>query len=80
MLMLLIWLSLPGEVIRSSKDVKVAFLRQEFVDELVPERSLMDEFLSAFKEEQEVLDKLSQLEKDLEGATNDPEVRRARCP
>lgn len=63
-----------GEVIKSSKNVKIALLRQEFVDELVLTRTLKEEFLSVFKEEQAVLARLSELEKALEGATNDPEV------
>lgn len=50
----------------------MAFLRQEFVDELVPERSLREEFMSVFKEETGLLEKLQQLEKDLEAATADP--------
>lgn len=44
-----------GEVIKSSKDLRVAFLRQEFVDELVMERSLKEELLSVFTEEAAVL-------------------------
>lgn len=40
-----------GEVIKSSKDLRVAFLRQEFVDELVMERSLKEELISVFTEE-----------------------------
>lgn len=63
-----------GEVIKSSKNVKVAFLRQEFVDELVMERTLKEEFLSVFTEEQDVLTKLTALEKALEGATSDPDA------
>lgn len=44
-----------GEVIKSSKDLRVAFLRQEFVDELVMERSLEEELISVFKEEAKAL-------------------------
>lgn len=40
-----------GEVVKSSKDLRVAFLRQEFVDELVMERSLKEELTSVFTEE-----------------------------
>lgn len=47
-----------GEVVKSSKDLRVAFLRQEFVDELVMERSLKDELISVFTEEAQVLAEL----------------------
>lgn len=62
-----------GEVMKSSKELKIAFLRQEFVDELVMGRSLKDELLSVFEEEQGVLEKLRALEGRLEGATGDME-------
>lgn len=39
-----------GEVVKSNRDMRIALLRQEFVDELIMERSLKDEFLSVFKE------------------------------
>lgn len=35
---------------KSNRDMRIALLRQEFVDELIMERSLKDEFLSVFKE------------------------------
>lgn len=44
-----------GEVVKSSKDLRVAFLRQEFVDELVMERSLKKELTSVFTEEADIL-------------------------
>lgn len=47
-----------GEVIKSSKDLRVAFLRQEFVDELVMERSLKEELISVFTEEAAILEAL----------------------
>lgn len=51
-----------GEVIKSSKDLRVAFLRQEFVDELVMERSLKDELISVFTEEADILAALQRCE------------------
>ncbi len=51
-----------GEVIKSSKDLSVAFLRQEFVDELVMERSLKEELISVFTEEAAVLAALQECE------------------
>lgn len=50
----------------------MAFLRQEFVDELVPERSLREEFMSVFSQETGLLTRLRELEKELEASTNDP--------
>lgn len=44
-----------GEVLRSSKKTKASFLRQEFIDELDPTRTLREEFFSSFKEEGEAL-------------------------
>ena len=38
------------------------------------QRTLKDEFLSVFQEEQAVLARLSELEKALEGATDDPDA------
>lgn len=51
-----------GEVIKSSKDLRVAFLRQEFVDELVMERSLKEELISVFTEEAATLAALQECE------------------
>lgn len=51
-----------GEVVKSSKDLRVAFLRQEFVDELVMERSLKDEMASVFTEGARLLRDLQQCE------------------
>lgn len=62
-----------GEVVRSSKQTKAAFLRQEFVDELDPTRTLREEFLSAFTEEAKLLADYKQCEKDIETAGEDLE-------
>ena len=55
-----------GDVVKSNKDLKVAMLRQEFVDELVPERTLMEEFMSVFDKETQILRDLRAAEKELE--------------
>ncbi|CAM9557427.1 unnamed protein product [Discosporangium mesarthrocarpum] len=55
-----------GEVIKSAKDVRVAFLRQEFVDELVMERTLKEEMQSVFEEEAAILAALSACEEELQ--------------
>lgn len=51
-----------GEVVKSTKDLCVAFLRQEFVDELVMERSLKQELRSVFTEEAAILTAISACE------------------
>ena len=58
-----------GDVIKSSKDLRTAVLRQEFVDELVPERTLKEEFMSVFEEENKILEDIRATEKELEGSS-----------
>lgn len=58
-----------GEVVKSSKDLRVAFLRQEFVDELVMERSLKEELTSVFTEEADILGALQACEDELQEET-----------
>jgi ATPase subunit of ABC transporter with duplicated ATPase domains len=58
-----------GDVVKSSKALKVAMLRQEFVDELVPERTLKEEFLSVFVEENQILQELRESELALENSS-----------
>lgn len=55
-----------GEIVRSSDKTKASFLRQEFVDELDPTRTLREEFLSAFTEECKLLKQYEQCERDIE--------------
>jgi len=57
-----------GDVVKSNKDLRVAMLRQEFVDELVPERTLREEFLSVFVEENKILQELKEAESELANA------------
>lgn len=54
-----------GDVVKSSKDLRVAMLRQEFVDELVPTRTLREELLSVFEEENKILQELKDCEAEL---------------
>lgn len=51
-----------GEIIKSSPRVRTAFLRQEFIDELCPTRTLKEELLSVFEKENQVLQEYQQLE------------------
>lgn len=60
-----------GDVVKSSKDLRVAMLRQEFVDELVPERTLKEEFMSVFTTELAILQDLRKAETELENMSSD---------
>lgn len=62
--------STSGDVVKSSKDLRVSILRQEFVDELDLERSLFDEFMSVFTEENQLLQNLRDVEAELEQMTS----------
>jgi ATP-binding cassette, subfamily F, member 3 len=62
-----------GEVVRSSARTKAAFLRQEFVDELDPARTLREEFLVTFVEERGALAEYARVESDIEAADSDLE-------
>ena len=55
-----------GDVIKSSMELRTAMLRQEFVDELVKERTLKEEFMSVFEEETKIIQDLKDAESKLE--------------
>ena len=61
-----------GDVVKSSKNLRAAFLRQEFIDELVMTRSLWDELFSSFEEEQQLLKDIAECEAEVEKTTDDP--------
>lgn len=64
-----------GDVVKSSIDLRTAILRQEFVDELVKERTLKEEFLSVFEEENQILQDLKDAEDQLETMSDaDPDA------
>ena len=54
-----------GDVVKSKSDLRVAVLRQEFVDELIPERTLKEELGSVFEEENKILNDLNVVEEEL---------------
>lgn len=60
-----------GEVVKSYQDIKASFLRQEFVEELDPTRTLREEFMTAFEEECKLLAQYSQCEQDIENVGKD---------
>eukprot|EP00531_Pseudo-nitzschia_arenysensis_P006725 CAMPEP_0116151578 /NCGR_PEP_ID=MMETSP0329-20121206/20173_1 /TAXON_ID=697910 /ORGANISM="Pseudo-nitzschia arenysensis, Strain B593" /LENGTH=844 /DNA_ID=CAMNT_0003648203 /DNA_START=109 /DNA_END=2644 /DNA_ORIENTATION=- len=64
-----------GDVVKSSGDLRTAMLRQEFVDELVKERTLKEEFMSVFAEENKIVQDLRDAEKELETMSDaDPDA------
>lgn len=60
-----------GDVVKSSAKLRTAMLRQEFVDELVKERTLREEFLSVFEEENQILSDLKATELALESMSGE---------
>jgi len=62
-----------GEVVKSAADLRIAFLRQEFVDELVPSRTLKEELMSVFREEVAVMAELDGMDQVLAACTEDPQ-------
>ncbi|XP_020099772.1 ABC transporter F family member 5-like [Ananas comosus] len=58
-----------GNVIKAKENMKIAFLSQEF--EVCPSRTVKEEFLSAFKEEMEIAERLEKVQKALESAVED---------
>lgn len=64
-----------GDVVKSSGDLRTAMLRQEFVDELIKERTLKEEFMSVFVEENQIVSDLKDAENQLETMSDaDPEA------
>lgn len=64
-----------GDVVKSSGDLRTAMLRQEFVDELVKERTLKEEFMSVFAEENQIIQDLKDAENQLETMSDaDPDA------
>lgn len=54
-----------GDVVKSHKDLRVAMLRQEFIDEIDLTRTLREEFMSVFTEEAEIMNSLRAAEEEL---------------
>jgi ABC-type glutathione transport system ATPase component len=59
-----------GDVVKSHGDVRVAMLRQEFVDEIDMSRTLRQEFLSVFEEEAGIMAELNDAESELENMSS----------
>jgi ATP-binding cassette, subfamily F, member 3 len=60
-----------GDVVKSSKDVRTAVLRQEFIDELNLDRTLREEFSSVFTIENQILMDIKAMEYALENTPSD---------
>ncbi|KAI5582311.1 hypothetical protein POPTR_007G080600v4 [Populus trichocarpa] len=58
-----------GNVIKAKANMKIAFLSQEF--EVSMSRTVKEEFMSAFKEEMEIAERLEKVQKAIEGAVED---------
>jgi ATPase subunit of ABC transporter with duplicated ATPase domains len=61
-----------GQVIKAKHNMKLAFLTQEF--EVVPTRTVREEFLNAFKDQLEVQQKIDRIQKALESAVDDMDL------
>ena len=59
-----------GTVVKSSPNLRVSFLRQEFLDSLNLQNTLRQELYSTFTEEQKLIDDISQCEKDIANAVD----------
>lgn len=60
-----------GTVLKSSDRIKASFLRQEFVDELDLEATLLSEFQTAFVEETKALKRYKEVEDDMTASSSD---------
>jgi ATPase subunit of ABC transporter with duplicated ATPase domains len=61
-----------GAVLRQSASMKIAYLTQEF--DVVPSRTVREEFMSAFADQMAVLDRTEAVQKALEGVGSDMEA------
>lgn len=63
-----------GDVVKSGKDLRVSMLRQEFIDELVPTRTLKEEMMSVFEAENKIIEEIKANEDELASADgSDPD-------
>lgn len=61
-----------GNIIKAKQNMKNAFLSQEFEVSLI--RTVREEFMSAFKEEMEVSERMEKVQKVIEGSVDDLEL------
>jgi ATP-binding cassette subfamily F protein 3 len=60
-----------GSIVQSSSTLRVAYLKQEFAESIVPTRALKDELLSSFTEELQILADIAQCEAALADTVDD---------
>ena len=65
-----------GDVVKSKSDLRVATLRQEFVEELIPTRTLKEEFMAVFEVENAILQELKDSEDELASMGDDGDQNR----
>lgn len=65
-----------GDVVKSKADLRLATLRQEFVEELIPTRTLKEEFLAVFEEENAIIQELKDVETELGNMGEDGDQNR----
>jgi ATPase subunit of ABC transporter with duplicated ATPase domains len=61
-----------GDVVKSSRSMRIAYLKQEFTDELTLTNTLRQELLTTFATEMKILDGIAAMETELEQAASDP--------
>ena len=61
------------DVVKSSRNIRVAFLRQEFTDDLNMANTLRDELFTSFQDERTLLKAISDCEDEVGRTTDDPE-------
>eukprot|EP01018_Ginkgo_biloba_P037820 Gb_01082 [translate_table: standard] len=61
-----------GQVIKAKPNMKIAFLTQEF--EVVPSRTVREEFMNAFNEQLEVAERIEKVQKALESSVDDMDL------
>ena len=62
-----------GTILKSSADLRIAHLKQEFAESIVPERTLRDELLSVFADELQTLSGIQSCEGELAAGPVDPD-------
>mmetsp|Transcript_28500 Transcript_28500/g.47893 ORF Transcript_28500/g.47893 Transcript_28500/m.47893 type:complete len:908 (-) Transcript_28500:261-2984(-) len=62
-----------GEILKSSSNLRVAFLRQEFIESMVMENTLKGELMSSFVEQAKILEDIAACEEEVALTTDDPD-------
>lgn len=65
-----------GKIFKSPANLRLSFLRQEFLDHIDPSRSLLDEILSVFSEELSILQGIELLEAKIRSCVDNSVLER----